>query len=179
MQCVSYIITTIHSCQFLCLEAWKENCMLLINSWHALSWQVSFKTQLLEFRISLSLSSKAKFLLWIHDTETENTEADILNQTNGISNMIFLWWYWKVQYERVQSWLEIPVKKGTCLPNPRQSLWGPVSWNMNDKPSRYFNPWQGNCSSYCLYTFFFFSEPYSSLSQLYFMTASWAVTMGL
>lgn len=154
------------------------SCMCSIKSWHALSWQVSFKTQLLEFRISLSLGSKAKFLSWIHGTETENTGADMLNQTNGISNMVFLWWYWTVQCERVQSWFAIPVKKGACLHNPRQSLWGPMSWSMNDKPSMFFNHWQGNCSS-CLYTFLFFSEPYSSLSQLYFMTATWAAKMCL
>lgn len=67
--------------------------MLLMKSWHALSWPVSFKTQLLEFRVSLSLGNKAEFLPWIHGTETGNTEADMLNQTNGLSNVIFLWCY--------------------------------------------------------------------------------------
>lgn len=67
--------------------------MLLIKSQHALSWPVSLKTQLLGLRVPLSLANKAEFLPWIHDTEAENTEADTLNQTNGLSNMLFLWWY--------------------------------------------------------------------------------------
>lgn len=50
-----------------------------------------FETQLLGLRISLA--NKAEFLPWIHDTEAENTEADTLNQTNGLSKMLFLWWY--------------------------------------------------------------------------------------
>lgn len=56
---------------------------LLIRSWHALSWLVSFKAQLLEFRVFLSLSNKAEFLPRINDTEAGNTEGDMLNQTDG------------------------------------------------------------------------------------------------
>lgn len=106
--------------------------MLLIKSQHALSWPVSLKTQLLGLRVPLSLANKAEFLPWIHDTEAENTEADTLNQTNGLSNMLFLWWYWTVPYKRVQSWTEIPVMKGISLPTPRQSLCGQFceAWGM-------------------------------------------------
>lgn len=50
--------------------------MLLIKSWHALSWLVSFKGQLLELRVFLLLGNKAEFLPWINDMEAGNTEVD-------------------------------------------------------------------------------------------------------
>lgn len=91
--------------------------MLLIKSWHSLSRLVSFKAELLELRVFLSLGNKAEFLPWINDTEAGNTEADMLNQTNGQTRRCCGAEEFKIGYE-------IPVMKGTSLPNPRQSLSG-------------------------------------------------------
>lgn len=66
---------------------------------------------------------------------------------------------------------EIPVMKGTSLPNPRQLLWGLVLWSMeNDNPSMFFNPWQGNCDSYCFYAI---SYSFLNLTVLCFNHISW------
>lgn len=118
--------------------------MLLIKSRYALSWLVSFKAQLSELRVFLSLGNKAVFLPWINGTEAGNTEADMLNQTNGQT-----WCCCDAEEFRIG--YEIPVMKGTSLPNPRQSLLGFVLWSMkNDITSMFFNAWQGTCDSYCL-----------------------------
>lgn len=93
--------------------------MLLIKSWHALSWLVSFKAQLLELRVLLSLGNKTEFLPWINYTEAGNTEAEMLNQTNG-------WTWCRCDAEEFRINYKTLLTKGTSLPNPRQLLLGLV-----------------------------------------------------